>query len=289
MKDNYYRRRLINLIVRLTNLHLTPWNMRVQDIHNFHYFFRNSAWDFLDLFDAIYSGHAKKNNLNAYFVKENNVFDFAEQIWRKFYPHVFFVYLVRDPRDVYLSFTKVPGGTNNALMFANQWHSEQEKALGFLDRIEGRFKFEVRYEDILENPDCLIEDCIKKTGLENRKTPLIIRENTNSPYFSNVLKTIDGKNRSKFPKELSYEDMRIIESFNGNIMKRFYYAFMTEGKNCIEDRENKFLQCYDWIERAYRYLTMLPTEEIKIRLSRIKIYFQIRKIMRKSAMRCVYR
>ena len=63
-----------------------------------------------------------------------------------------YIYLVRDPRDVAMSFMKTPVGDKHYYAIVKKWAKLQEQAIAILEAVPDII-FHIKYEDLLENKE----------------------------------------------------------------------------------------------------------------------------------------
>jgi len=276
-KSSEERQQFIELMVELTNVHMVPWKLEMADLGDLTSFLKADSWEFLNLFDHIYSCSAKKHGFNAYFVKENNVFDYALSLQSHFDPQAYFIYLVRDPRDVFASFSKVPGGPNNAIVFCEKWKREQEVCLRFLEQLP-ETKYEIiRYEDLVTSPQDIVARCMDKFSLDKKKASSEEMARSDSPYFKNIGKKIMSTNFNKYKTALQKKEVRLIEGACGEVMERFSYQMDSEIPLHYSATEKKIALIQHRAKIIYNFLTMIRWSELKMRLRRQMIYRKIKR------------
>ena len=130
------------------------------------------------LLNSLYLIAASHDEKSRCFIKDNGAMPHAFELAGMF-PDSKFVYLVRDPRDVALSWKKSPGHPGGVKSAARMWRYEQDLALRFLSALEhtGRIQM-VRYEQLLIDP----ETTLKR-----------LCEFINAPFDSAMLQFFSGK------------------------------------------------------------------------------------------------
>ena len=185
-----------------------------------------------EVIKVIYELETSKNNKKKVFIKESHLYKFIPFLLENF-PEAKFVYLVRDPRDMALSWKKSynthhKGGVMGA---SEVWKQDQEMGLlnfGYLYDT-GRTCL-VKYEDILQCPEATIHRICDHLTLEydpemlgfyNGKT---VRKNAERlSSWSNTTQPLMKNNLGKYKNELSRHEIEYIESFCAEEMKILGY------------------------------------------------------------------
>lgn len=151
-----------------------------------------------------------------------------------------YIYLYRDPRDVALSFTKAVVGDKHVYSISKTWAKLQETCLEIQAKDPDSILL-ISYEEITGEPeDSLARIC---TFLHVQYDPTVLKSFNKSPeaknrseassLWTNVSKDIDKNNSNKFVKELTPEQIRIIEVNCGHIMDHLGYERLhTEPGTC---------------------------------------------------------
>jgi hypothetical protein len=153
--------------------------------------------------------------------------------------HPVYLFLYRDGRDVACSFKKAVVGEKHIYFIAQQWKEDQEACLALKSNIEPARFIEVRYENLLQNPEAEMQRLSQLLHLnynpdifnyyqseESRNTSIAGKmwENVAKPIFNNS---------KKFLKELSPEEIIIFEAVAGDILQKLGYEpeYPEESKN----------------------------------------------------------
>ena len=78
----------------------------------------------------------------------------------------YYIHLVRDGRDVALSFKKAVVGEKHIYNLAKKWQYDQERPLEYMNEFGTQRGIQVRYEDLLVSPDKEIQKICKLIGLK---------------------------------------------------------------------------------------------------------------------------
>ena len=146
-----------------------------------------------------------------------------------------FIHVVRDGRDVCLSWRRIKVGPRSATEAATAWrgHVEGKKQWGLSH--PDRF-LEIRYEDLLQNPRVTLSKIGEFIGFEFTEELLSFhtapysQDIANSSTHSRLGMPLDRWNFGKWRDELSPEDVLTFEQHAGRVLTDFGYA-LTHGEN----------------------------------------------------------
>ena len=266
------RKSLSVLAYRLSKLHPSPWDLPTKVFES-----RFTESEHLDINKAIYLIHhdyARQHNCEGFVLKENFMWRYLDNV--SDFPSQFFVlYLVRDPRDVFLSYSKVPGGPNTALVFARQWLNEQHECIRALGELSATTpSLTLRYEDFIANEDFWLNrigDCF---GLDRTSTPT--PAGNQSPYFRNLDKSTNPNNSGKFLSGLSMRRIRLIERQCRSLMERHDYELVVKPLINLRPYEGCWSVIRHNLVKLVNYPRFLSAKEFKLRLDRYFCYLKIK-------------
>lgn len=174
--------------------------------------------------DSLYLEKAKQEGKRYYCSKGINAFKFIDA-YRAEIENVRFIHLVRDPRD------HVASWMQRAVEFtaydaALKWKQEQET---YLDAVfsRGLESISVRYEDLIADTGTVMTQILNYIGVEvdekcfetNQKN----QEAKRNPYWANLSNPIIKDNAEGYKKNLSNEEVRMIETITKKEMAFFGY------------------------------------------------------------------
>jgi hypothetical protein len=145
------------------------------------------------------------------------------------WPDARFVVLVRDGRDVALSVMGVPFGPNNAWAAARSWARAVQQGREAAARYPGRV-LEIRYEDLVTNPEHEVVTTCNFLGLEYSPQMLAIEQTDRSKvvedqasWFTNVWAGITTAAVGKWRTELTPRQVEVFESVAGDELRALGY------------------------------------------------------------------
>lgn len=145
----------------------------------------------------------------------------------EFYPHTRFVMLVRDPRDVVCSYAgfrtqRYGDDPSKASLFTPEFQTKRwvEVYSGLLDRLEDYHL--VKYETLIADPETTVRGVLDHLGLE--PVPEVF-EDIAMPDFHAAQRTASETTGTigRWRTELGTEDVAMVQSRCGELMKRFGY------------------------------------------------------------------
>jgi hypothetical protein len=226
------RRRLLRdiLLNKEFSFHPLSVPLNVENVHR--RVERQVEKSVLALQDAFYSEAAQKENASIWVSKYPGLWSWIDDA-NTFYDDLRIVYLVRDPRDVVLSFKKCKVGDYHPYFNAKRWREEQKQGIELLKN-EGNIHL-VRYEDVLTDSESEIEDVCEFLNIEFEldmlefyKTEEAKKTADSSDVFKNVSSPIDESNSEKFRDQLPRKEIRMTEKVIDESMEYFGYERVVE-------------------------------------------------------------
>jgi hypothetical protein len=218
-----------NLVRDISDL----WNLKMSD-----WLYSWNDSDFKDdrtpyeLIAKIYRNEANLRGKSISFIKEVKTYKLFDEILLSF-PDSKFVYSVRDPRDMALSWSKDPVLRGDIVRASKTWYEDQKETLSLLLKYSDRIAF-LRYEDLLTDPENTLRKVCKKIGVSFHED--MLRHTSRSEEskqlttasWVNVGKPIMKDNFFKFQNELAAQQIEYIEQKCGQLMEVFGYKLITE-------------------------------------------------------------
>ena len=185
---------------------------------------------FSGLIRSIYRLAAENEDKTRSFIKDNGAIPLASELATLF-PDSKFIYLVRDARDVALSWKKSPGHPGGVKEAAKMWLQEQTDSLYFLSLVYQTDKaLVIRYENLVANPKREIEKICQHIEAPFDENMLKFYEGKEAKTsanaavgWKNLTKPILADNTAKYKTELSRRELRQIESIAAVPLKQLGY------------------------------------------------------------------
>ena len=232
------------------------------------------------LLKMIYETETRSHQKSQVFVKENQIYRFLPFIQSSF-PGARVIYLVRDPRDMALSWKMAPSLRGAVIRATRVWKMDQSAGLDILALLQGGKKIKlIRYEDLLREPVMQLKTLCKFLAIDFE--PKMI-EFHSDPYtnrnagcvaeWKNLEKPLLKDNYNKYIKELTEEEVRYIEGHSADLMKLFGYKTLYEPAYNLEELKSAILP-YELYEKP-NYLE-LPESERRARANQNDVFEQVR-------------
>ncbi len=236
-----------------------------------------SEWPELDdsertvaaLIRAVYQNEAQAAGKPRVFIKENHLYRYLPFVLSNF-PEARVVYLVRDPRDMALSWKKSPVLRGGVLRAANVWQTDQQQGLKVYQWLAESGKiFLLRYEDLLAQPEqelralcAFLEIPFEYQMLEFQQNQLTQANAQRSAMWQNLGQPLLPNNFNKFKKELSITEIMYIEAVCQNEMQALGYPLETATDVPIQQLVEQLEAQEPWEKEGYQKLS---AEEKQIR------------------------
>ncbi len=177
---------------------------------------------------ALYDAERAAGAARFVFIKENQAYLFIDEIMR-IAEAPRFIHLVRDPRDMALSWLRAPAMRGGVLRAARQWREDQEGFLGVLAAHGGQ---SLRYEALVADPEAALRPLCAAIDLPfhphmlnpARHSPRAARDAGSATMMANLARPVLQDNAGKFRTGLSAEQCAFVEAHCAALMPRFGYV-----------------------------------------------------------------
>ncbi|QGH36973.1 sulfotransferase [Gracilibacillus salitolerans] len=207
------------------------------------------------LLKNIFNAEALQNKKQHIFIKENQIYQIMTYILT-FFPRAKFVYQVRDPRDMALSWKKSTIHHGGVIQAARRWKLDQQQFAKehFLLKQQKR-SILVKYEELITDPEMYLRDICRALDIEYSSSMIKfyqieetkINANKNIAW-SNLSRKVISQNKNKYLDELTEKEIKCIEKICYPEMSFFNY----QTENSISELDNiteKELKEFDTIEQ----------------------------------------
>ena len=180
---------------------------------------------------CVYREEARAEGKQRAFVKENRAWTFLPYILASF-PDARFVYLVRDPRDMALSWKLSPNHPGQVNRGAAIWQRDQRESIASYGQLaeSGRIQL-LRYEDLLADPEEQLSRLCKFLDLgwtpemlDFHTRPSTVENSRRLRDWANLEKPLLTANSSKYRSGLSELEIRTVEAVCRKEMEFLGYA-----------------------------------------------------------------
>jgi hypothetical protein len=211
-----------------------PVSWEVDDLHGSALAARCGQHSLIDLYSAIYEIYAERHNATIWCNKSMVNLYYIPQIESKGLKPIY-IHLVRDGRDVAVSFRKAIVGEKHIYHLAKQWKQDQETAEKYAKEYAPDRYVVVYYEDLIHDAEGTMKKLLEKLNLNFNKEVLDFyrteeAKNTAEAgkMWNNVVKPVMTQNSNKFLSQLSPADILLFESIAGDTLTHFGYKTMNE-------------------------------------------------------------
>ena len=206
--------KLINDVFQVFNSKLSFWNTNVsiRELSGL----KNKKLS--DLYQYIYTKEAEFENKRRVFIKENHAYNFIPYILLS-YPESKFITLVRDPRDMALSWKNAKALKGSIIRAVDIWVLDQSMAINAYNNL-GIFNknYLLRYEDLITNPEnelkkcCSFLDCdYNEQMLEFFKSGTSVKNSEMAVDWQNISRSLLTNNYNKYKNDLTDDEIKYIE------------------------------------------------------------------------------
>ena len=164
-------------------------------------------WFNKSMHNVYYIDHFEKNNLNP-----------------------FYIHLVRDGRDVSLSFKKAIVGQKHIYHLASKWREDQEASNYYVNKFMPNRAIQVKYEDLLHQPKLEIQRICEFIGMDYSNNILKYYKSPDSKItaesgemWHNLSRPLMKHNYNKYKKGLETEEIDVFEKVAGELMSSYGY------------------------------------------------------------------
>lgn len=186
--------------------------------------------DIKSLIKEIYLFEAKANDKDHVFIKENKGYEFLTFLLLHF-PESKFIYQVRDPRDMALSWRNNKNHSGGILKAAKQWSYDQKHFIADYNSLQRFGKaHHIKYEDLISNPKGVLTEVLYFLGfnfhdeiLNFHSDKITVENSKKQEAWHNLSKPILPNNSNKYAFQLSREEIAIIEKICFYEMKALGY------------------------------------------------------------------
>lgn len=183
------------------------------------------------LHDAVYSLIMEANGKRAWVCKSNDNIHYLEAIEAAFGDSARYLLLVRDGRDVSLSFRKAPIGPKHPYVCGQEWHEDQRRLLAW-ERVAGSRCMRVHYERLLGTPETVLRQVcgflnvpFDPVMLEYHQTGEAERTAEKSVLWANLTRPLLDDNTAKWRRD-AFDNVGQFERAAADSLARFGYELV---------------------------------------------------------------
>lgn len=180
----------------------------------------------------LYQNETEAYGKSLAFIKDLRVYDWATLL-APILDQTRFIYMVRDPRDMALSWSKAPALRGGVLRAAETWVEDQKAYSRLVTQLEATTGIRVpviNYEALLVEPSKTLKHACSALGLTFEPEMINFHEESRNQYHASMVaewkntgRPLISTNAGKFKKELSIEEIRYIETVCAEGMSSLNY------------------------------------------------------------------
>ena len=201
--------------------------------------------------------------------------------WREIlagFPNAQVLYIVRDGRDVALSYRQAFFGPKHTYHIALRWVKYLQVAQEIKAALGEQAFLQIRYEDLLSNPQQITRRICAFLG-EDYSPEMLAFYHSDAPYRTdrrnadNLHKPILTRNTEKWRDRMTHRDLRIFEAIAGPFLERYGYhrALASPYLSSLEILSCRYLE-----HPPVKALAMLKNRKSqKIALQKLRIYMHL--------------
>lgn len=235
--------------------------------------------DVSKLIAYFFEKETKAHHKQLPFIKEIKAYEFFSYAQLN-YPNSKYIYQVRDPRDMALSWKESKTHKGGIVTAAKQWKEDQQQNLKnyYLLASEERAKM-IKYEDLIAEPEEALHKLTSFLGIEYDENMLAFKDDQltqenakKQESWKNLSKEVMSNNSKKYKQELSSQEIAIIEKICFFEME--HLAYETENKWNVLEKEitSELITNFDKSEKAT--IVYSPNDGVRLNMEAKKKFYQ---------------
>ncbi|MFB4202249.1 hypothetical protein KBTX_03272 [wastewater metagenome] len=233
-----------------------------------------------DLLRNIFLEEARAHGKQHCFVKENQLYEFTPFLLTHF-PEARFLYLVRDPRDMALSWSRNPTHPGGVAHGAQQWKRDQQQFMKNHAALrDGGVSRMIRYEELVAATEEVTRSLCAFYGLPFDPGMLGFHENELTrrnaqtlPAWENLGKPVMSSNFGKYRDALSAEEIALIESICLPEMHALGYEPDTPEETLAKMSSDRIREA---LARENEAAPAAPEPEVRANMEAKRVFYQKR-------------
>jgi len=231
--------------------------------------------------DYAYRRERDERDADRVFFKENEAFYHVRYILHH-YPNATFIYLVRDGRDMVLSYRRSLSHFGSITDGADVWRAEQRRCLRHLSEPDLRERIHpVHYEDILAYPEESVREMCDFIGVDFHPDQMAFHEQRKNRQaadavhsWDNISNPIMRSNYGKYRDGFSDAEIETIES----VLHRELYQTGYPLEGSMEDYVDSggwtdtISKGYEFIRQVVSQREMMDLDEFQMRRERVHVF-----------------
>jgi hypothetical protein len=203
----------------------------------------------------------------------------------------FYIYLLRDGRDVAASFKKTIVGEKHIYFIARQWRKEQELAISMTEKYARERTAILRYEEFIMNPQKALSPILQMLGLQWSGNILDYYLSEEAKHtaasgemWRNVIKPVDSTNMKHYSEKLSAEEILIFEKVAGKMLQQLGYKLENNQSDLVDDFSDEQIALFQLEnDKAKKEARLKYPKDAALRVPQEGIINEIKQRMRHQA------
>ena len=182
---------------------------------------------------GLYTAYAQGQNASFAACKSMANFDYYHQL-EATGTQPRYLHLVRDGRDVVSSFQRAIVGPKHPYVLGKKWAREQEACLQLMNSVPAERVYQVRYENLIANPETVLPGLCAWLNVPYTDAMLRYYESeasqvaaTSGRMWQNLARPVLSQNTGNFRRQLSADDLLLVEAAAGETLDKLGYACIT--------------------------------------------------------------
>lgn len=117
----------------------------------------NGKRTLIAVFEAVMDTFAQANDSTTWICKSMGVAQYHQDLLDHFGERLHYIYLVRDPREVCLSFKKAPIGDSHLFVIAEKWKKLQQNVFDLIEKVSKDKMYLISYESLLKDKEAELQ------------------------------------------------------------------------------------------------------------------------------------
>jgi hypothetical protein len=218
------------------------------------------------LYGAVMDAYAEAEGADYWVCKSMQNVRWLDDLER-YFDEPLYIYLYRDPRDVCLSFTKAVVGEKHPYFIAKKWCELQRLCLDAKEKVGPERFFCLSYESLVTHSNEELHRLMAFMGLDYRETQQDFYHSRAaweashaSKLWENVVKPVTSSRVGRYHAELSFDQVRIIESVADETMRKLGYDPEVISRAEPLEFTPELIRQYDHINKELKQAIMMHCE-----------------------------
>jgi hypothetical protein len=248
LKDEKNFRQLVADITGFIKVNPVPW--RNVDLDEERVYSQCNGHSLMEIYRVVYEMKAAHKAARYWSCKSmGNVYYIPEIEKAGLKPY--YLYLVRDGRDVAASFKNAIVGEKHMYFIGQKWNEEQRLALEMTAKYAAGRTVIIKYEDFLRHPKSALAPLLKMLDVEWNDDMLEYYKSDEAKFtaaagdmWKNVIKPIDSGNMRHYSEKLSAEEILIFEQVCSDSLVKLGYALDNKLNGSVANFTTEKIQLY---------------------------------------------